>query len=61
LGSDSYALVDGRRVAAGDVVMGRRIVAIEADRVIIEAFGKRSAVRVGESVVPLTFTTKKRR
>ncbi|MFO7638527.1 MAG: hypothetical protein R6X14_04370 [bacterium] len=61
LGSDSYALVDGRRVMVGDVIMGRRIVEIGADRVIVEAFGRRSTVRVGQSIVPLTFSTSRRR
>lgn len=57
LGDESYALVDGRRVAVGDVVMGRRIVEIRPDRVSVEAFGRRSTVRVGESIVPLTVST----
>jgi len=61
LGSDSYALVDGRRVAVGDVIMGRRIVEIQPDRVVVEAFGRRSTVRVGQSVVPLTFSTRRSR
>ncbi|MFO7675539.1 MAG: hypothetical protein R6X12_04400 [bacterium] len=61
LGSDSYALVDGRRVTAGDVVMGRRIVEIESDRMVVEAFGRRSTVRVGQSIVPLTYSTSKSR
>ncbi len=61
LGEDSYALVDSRRVTVGDVVMGRRIVAIHPDHVEIEAFGKRSSVRVGESLMPLTYSSKRRR
>jgi hypothetical protein len=56
LGSDSYALIDGRRAKPGDVVMGRRIVAIEPDRIEIEAFGRRSTVRVGESLLPPTYS-----
>ena len=61
LGDDSYALVDGRRVGIGDVVMGRRVVGIEPDRIEIESFGKRSTVRVGESIMPLTYSTRKGR
>lgn len=61
LGSESYALVDGRRVGIGDVVMGRRVVEILPDRLEIEAFGRRSSVRVGESLLPTTYTTKRSR
>jgi hypothetical protein len=60
LGSESYALVDGRRVQVGDVVMGRRIAAILQDRIVIEAFGKQSSVRVGESLLPATYSPRKR-
>jgi hypothetical protein len=52
LGDESYALVDSRRAKVGDIVMGRRIVAVEPDRLVIEAFGKRTVVRVGESLIP---------
>jgi type IV secretory pathway VirB10-like protein len=52
LGDESYALVDSRRVKVGDIVMGRRVVAIEPDRLAIEAFGRRTVVRVGESLIP---------
>lgn len=61
LGGDSYALVDSRRVRVGDVVIGRRIVAIQPDRLEVEAFGKRISVRVGESLLPPTFTPGSRR
>lgn len=61
LGSESYALIDSRRVKEGDVIMGRRIVAILPDRLEIEAFGKRSSVKVGESLLPPTYSTKRRR
>jgi hypothetical protein len=53
-GSENYALVDGRRVEVGDFVLGRKIVTISPDRIEIEAFGKRSTVRVGESLLPTT-------
>ncbi len=61
LGDDSYALVDSRRVGVGDVVMGRRIVAIKPDRLEVEAFGKLTTVRVGESLLPFSYSTKRRR
>jgi hypothetical protein len=52
LGSESYALIDGRRAQVGDVVMGRKVVAIEPDRIEVESFGRRTTVRVGESLLP---------
>jgi len=61
LGGDSYALVDSRRVKVGDVVIGRRIVAIQPDRLEVEAFGRRMTVRVGESLLPPTFDARARR
>lgn len=65
LGSESYALIDGRRAKVGDVVMARRIVAIMPDRVEVEAFGRRSTVRVGESLLPSSYigtkTSRRRR
>jgi len=53
-GSENYAMVDARKVQVGDFVMGRKIVGISPDRIEIEAFGKRSTVRVGESLLPTT-------
>ncbi len=55
LGSGNYALVDGRKVQVGDFVLGRKIVGISPDRIEIEAFGKRSTVRVGESLLPSSY------
>jgi hypothetical protein len=60
LGNDSYALVDGRRVSEGDVVMGRRIVEIRSDRMVVDAFGRRQTVRVGESLMPATYDARRR-
>lgn len=60
LDGDSYALIDGRRVGVGDVVMGRRIVSIRPDLLEVEAFGRRSTVRVGESLLPATYVTTRR-
>ena len=54
-GSDNYALVDARKVQIGDFVLGRKIVGISLDRIEIEAFGKRSIVRVGESLLPPSY------
>ena len=53
-GSENYAMIDARKVQVGDFVMGRKIVGISPDRIEIEAFGKRSTVRVGESLLPTT-------
>lgn len=61
MGSDSYALIGGRRVGVGDVVMGRRILAIHSDRLEVEAFGKLTVVRVGESLLPTYYSEKRRR
>lgn len=61
LGDGSYALIDNRRVQVGDVLMGRRIVAIMPDRIEVEAFGKRSTVRVGEGLLPPTFDARSQR
>jgi hypothetical protein len=61
-GSENYALVDARKVQVGDFVLGRRIVGISPDRIEIEAFGKRSTVRIGESLLPSSYaptTTRK--
>jgi hypothetical protein len=60
LGSDSYALVDGRRAGVGDVIMGRRIVAVGPDRIEVEAFGRRMTVHVGESLVPSSYAPNRR-
>ncbi len=60
-GGENYALVDARKVQVGDYVLGRRIVAISPDRIEIEAFGKRSIVRVGESLLPPSYNPKQLR
>ena len=59
-GNQSYALIDGRKVQVGDVVLGRKIIEIGQDRVEIEAFGKRSTVRVGESLMPSSYIPTRR-
>jgi sRNA-binding protein len=53
-GSESYAMVDSRKVQVGDFVLGRKFVSSSPDRIEIEAFGRRSTVRVGESLMPST-------
>jgi hypothetical protein len=60
-GSDNYAMVDARKVQVGDFVLGRKIVGISPDRIEIEAFGKRSTVRVGESLLPPSYNPKQLR
>jgi hypothetical protein len=60
-GSENYALVDARKVQVGDFVLGRKIVAISPDRIEIEAFGKHSTVRVGESLMPSGYAPTTRR
>jgi hypothetical protein len=60
MGDNSYVLVDGRKAQVGDVVMGRKIVAIGPDRIEIEAYGRRSTVRVGESLMPSSYSPKRR-
>jgi len=61
LGKESYALIDNRRVRVGDVVMGRKILAIQTDQIEVDAFGRRNIVRVGESLLPPTYSTRERR
>jgi len=56
VGNQSYALIDGRKVQAGDFVLGRKIIEIGQDRIEIEAFGRRSTVRVGQSLMPSSYT-----
>jgi len=60
LGNESYVLVDGRKARVGDVVMGRKIVGIGQDRIEIEVFGRRSTVRVGESLLPSSYSPRRR-
>lgn len=60
VGSQNYALIDGRNAQVGDVVMGQKIVGIGQDRIETEAFGRRSTVHVGESLLPSTYTPRRR-
>jgi hypothetical protein len=61
VGTQNYALIDGRKVQVGDFVLGRKIVNIGADRIEIEAFGRRSTVLVGQSLMPTSYAPTKRR
>ncbi len=45
---ERYALVDGRRVRAGDIVGGRRIVEISSNSLQVEYHGKTHSVRIGQ-------------
>jgi hypothetical protein len=55
-----YALIGSRRLEVGDVIAGKRIVAVESDRVVLEQFGSRFSVRIGDPVEK-TLQTKRRR
>jgi hypothetical protein len=46
----SYALVGSRRLEKGDVVGGKKIVDIGSDRIVVEQFGTRFTVRLGEPI-----------
>jgi hypothetical protein len=61
VGGQNFALIDGRNAQVGDVVMGKKIVGIGQDRIEVEAFGRRSTVRVGESLLPSTYTPRRNR
>lgn len=59
--SEKYALIDSRRMGIGEEISGRRIVEIGDDRIVIEEFGRRREVRIGESILPSVLTQKRRR
>lgn len=56
----NYALIDSRQVQKGDDIMGREIVEILTDRIIIDESGRHREVRIGESVLPNLITPKRR-
>ncbi|MCX7836547.1 MAG: hypothetical protein N2323_01120 [candidate division WOR-3 bacterium] len=56
-----YALIDGKQYKVGDEIMGRRIVKIESDRILLDYFGEITSVRVGEGCIPLASLKTKRR
>ncbi|MCX7785138.1 MAG: hypothetical protein N2201_02775 [candidate division WOR-3 bacterium] len=59
--SEKYALIDTRRMTIGEEISGRKIVEIGDDRIVIEEFGRRREVRMGESILPSVLTQKRRR
>ncbi len=50
--NENFALIDGRQVKKGDDIMGRKIVEILSDRIVINEFGRTREVKLGESVLP---------
>jgi hypothetical protein len=58
IGDQYYAMIEGRNYSNGDDVMGRKIVEILSDRIIIDESGQRREVKIGESVLPNLITTK---
>lgn len=57
----SYALIDDRQFAKSDDIMGRKIIDILNDRIIIDEFGRTREVKIGESVLPNLITPKRTR
>lgn len=57
----SYAMIDGRKYQIGDVVSGRKIVAIRQDQIIVDYQGTQTVVRMGESVLPKAYLQTGRR
>jgi hypothetical protein len=45
-----YALIGSRRLEIGDVIAGKKIVAIESDRITLDQGGATSTLQVGESI-----------
>ncbi len=58
VGDQYYAMIEGRNYSIGDDVMGRKIVEILSDRIIVDESGQRREVKIGESVVPNLITPK---
>jgi hypothetical protein len=46
----TYALVGSRRLGKGDVVAGKKIIDIGSDRIVVEQFGTRFTVMLGEPI-----------
>ncbi|MEO0092804.1 MAG: hypothetical protein ABIK93_07890 [candidate division WOR-3 bacterium] len=57
----SYCMIDGRRYEVGDVISGRKIVAIKQDQIVIDYRGTQSIVRMGESILPSSYLGTERR
>jgi hypothetical protein len=45
-----YALIGSRRLERGDVIAGKKLVEIGSDRIVLEQFGNRVGVRIGEPI-----------
>lgn len=45
---EAYAIINNQIVRVGDVIDGKKVVAIEKDRVIVERVGKRFTIFLGE-------------
>lgn len=56
----NYALIDNRQVQKGDDIMGRKIVDILSDRIVIDDAGKFREIKIGEMVFPNLMTQSKR-
>jgi hypothetical protein len=57
----SYAMIDGRKYEVGDVISGRKIIAIKQDQIIVDYRGNQTVVRMGESVLPQNYYGTERR
>ena len=59
--NENFALIDGRQVTKGDDIMGRKIVEILSDRIVMNEFGRTREVKLGESVIPSLITPNRTR
>lgn len=57
----SYAMIDGRKYEAGDIVQGRKIIAIRQDQIVVDYRGNQNVVRMGESILPRGYYGTERR
>jgi Sec-independent protein translocase protein TatA len=55
-----YALIDNRQVKKGDEIMGKQIVDILTNRIIVNESGKNKEVKIGESAFPNLITQTRR-
>jgi hypothetical protein len=61
IGLEKFALIDSRRITKNDDIMGRKVLDILNDRIIIDEFGRTREVKIGESVLPQTSIPKIKR
>jgi len=57
----SYAMIDGRKYETGDIVQGRKIVAIKQDQIVVDYRGSQNVIRMGESILPRGYYGTERR